>query len=552
MTIRPRQLEYRRLRAPRGDRTALIEPSLDAVSAMVDANVRLAAERDYDVQGVSLRELSRQARDELLAEAVRWTSAYRDISALSDRSGPIFLAGHQPQLFHPGVWLKNFVLDHVACRQGAVAVNLLIDSDTVKSTLVRLPTGTPAEPRAVSIGLDRSEPRVPYEERRIVDREQFARFGRHVAEQVAGLVPDPLINTYWPMVRHRAEQTENLGSCLAQARDQLEARWGSQTLQVPQSRICRTASFCRFVAHLLAQLPRFSDAYNRSVREYRRVHRIRSTAHPVPDLVVLGEWFEAPFWVWTSEDPHRRALFVRSAGDRLVLSDRRNIQFDLPLTADGDATRAVERLMELAADETNHRGVKIRSRALITTLWARLVLGDLFIHGIGGAKYDQVTDLLIGRFFGLVPPDFMVVSATLHLPIARRPIARRRTTPADARAIRQQLRRLTYHPECFADPSQSPLGTDASLSELIEAKRHWIRTPQTAENARTRYGRIRQLNEALQPWVATQREELLRRQEETARALRVEDVLGRREYGFCLYPEKTFRNFLDALLPKIS
>lgn len=548
MTTCPRQLEYRRLRAPRVDRTALIEPSLDTVGAMVDANVRLAAERDYDVQGVSLEELSRQARDELLAEARRWTSAYRDISMLSGKSGRIFLAGHQPQLFHPGVWLKNFVLDHVARREGAVAVNLLIDSDTVKSTSLRLPTGTPAEPRAVSVALDRLEPRVPYEERRIVDREQFARFGPHVAQQIAGLVADPLIDTYWPMVLHRAEQTENLGSCLAQARDQLEARWGSQTLQVPQSRICRTRSYCRFVVHLLAQAPRLLDVYNGAVREYRRVHRIRSAAHPVPDLAVQDEWFEAPFWIWTSEDPHRRALFVRQAGDRLVLSDRRNMQFDLPLRADSDATRAVDRLMELASsDETNHRGVKIRSRALITTLWARLVLGDLFIHGIGGAKYDQVTDLLIRRFFGLVPPGFMVVSATLHLPVARR-----RATPEDARAIRQQLRRLTYHPECFADSSQSPPGTNASVSELIESKRHWIRTPQTAENAQIRYGRIRQLNEALQPWVATQREELLRQQEQTARALRVEDVLARREYGFCLYPEETFRDFLGELLPKTS
>ena len=540
MTIRPTQLEYRRLRAPREDRSALIEPSLDTVGAMVDANVRLAAERDYDVQGMSLRELSRQARDELLAEARRWTSAYRDISTLSGRSGPIFLAGHQPQLFHPGVWLKNFVLDHVAQREGAVAVNLLIDSDTVKSTSLRLPTGTPADPRATTISMDRLEPRVPYEERRIVDREQFARFGRHVARQIAGLVPDPLINAYWPMVLQRAEQTDNLGSCLAEARDQLEARWGSQTLQVPQSRICRTRSFCRFVAHLLAQLPRLSDAYNGAVREYRRVHRIRNTAHPVPDLAVEDEWLEAPFWVWTSEDPHRRPLFVRQAGDRLVLWDRHNVRFDLPLTADGDAARAVDRLME-------SRAVKIRCRALITTLWARLVLGDLFIHGIGGAKYDQVTDLLIRRFFGLVPPGFMVVSATVHLPVERR-----RATPADARAIRQQLRRLTYHPECFADPLESPPGTSARLSELIAAKRHWIGTPQTAENARTRHGRIRQINGALQPWVATQREDLLRQQEQTARALRVEDVLAWRGYGFCLYPEETFRGFLDKLLPKSS
>ena len=42
--------------------------------------------------------------------------------------------------------------------------------------------------------------------------------------------------------------------------------------------------------------------------------------------------------------------------------------------------------------ELSSRGIKLRTRALTTTLFARLVLSDMFLHGIGGAKYDQVTD----------------------------------------------------------------------------------------------------------------------------------------------------------------
>ena len=55
---------------------------------------------------------------------------------------------------------------------------------------------------------------------------------------------------------------------------------------------------------------------------------------------------------------------------------------------------------------------------MITTLFARLFLGDLFMHGIGGAKYDQVTDSLVERFFGVKPPGFMTLTATLRLPVA--------------------------------------------------------------------------------------------------------------------------------------
>ena len=75
------------------------------------------------------------------------------------------------------------------------------------------------------------------------------------------------------------------------------------------------------------------------------------------------------------------------------------------------------------------RGIRLRTRALITTLFARLFLGDLFLHGIGGAKYDQVTDLLVERFFGVKPPGYMTLTATLRLPIASEASHGRRRPP---------------------------------------------------------------------------------------------------------------------------
>jgi len=64
-------------------------------------------------------------------------------------------------------------------------------------------------------------------------------------------------------------------------------------------------------------------------------------------------------------------------------------------------------------------GLKVRSRALTTTLFARVCLGDLFMHGLGGGKYDELTDDLIRRFFGLEPPGYLVLTGTLRLPLPR-------------------------------------------------------------------------------------------------------------------------------------
>jgi hypothetical protein len=218
-----------------------------------------------------------------------------------------------------------------------------------------------------------------------------------------------------------------------------------------------------------------------------------------------------------------------------VLSDRQGLERRFPWGRLPDAAAAVEALADWS-----RRGVRIRSRALVTTLWARLALGDLFVHGIGGAKYDQVTDRLIERFFGLQPPGILVLSATLYLPVA---------VPQDAaeqaRALRGALRDLVFHPELANDP---PLPRKAR--ELVAAKRQWIETPQTPANARQRWRSLREINAALQPWVAQHRRRLLDRQAAVMHTLRAQRVLGWREYGFCLYPEKTLREFLEQLLPK--
>jgi hypothetical protein len=570
MTSGSSPLVYRRLRAPQEDRSALIDPPLDEVGGTVAANAAARAEAACDVGGIHWAELARQAREELLAEAVRYTAGYRDVSgamrawggmptrsvgmasdvhgATNLRSVPgvamppsaIFLAGHQPQLFHPGVWLKNFALGELARQHGAVAVNLVIDSDTMKTHALRVPGGSAANPQVALVSLDEPGPAIPFEERRIFSRDVFADFGRRAAEQIAPLVREPIVREWWPSVVARSAQIDNLGTCLAQARHQLEGEFGLNTLEIPQSHICRMRSFAHYTAYLLAELPRLVELYNGAVREYRRLHRIRSTAHPFPDLAVDGPWHEAPYWVWSEEDPRRRHLYVRRDPDRLLLSDRERIEVSLPLLPDGDLHAAAERLVELSAGR-----VRIRSRALVTTLFARLFLGDLFLHGIGGAKYDQVTDALIERFFGLRAPGYLVVSATLHLPIARR-----RVRAEDLRAVAWRLRELTWHPEKAAQALVAGGGWRvAGLAEVIAAKNRWIAMPQTPENARTRWLEIRRINRELQPWVAEEREQLVREQDQLSSAFASEKVFAWREYAFCLFPESTLREFLRDILP---
>jgi hypothetical protein len=190
--------------------------------------------------------------------------------------------------------------------------------------------------------------------------------------------------------------------------------------------------------------------------------------------------------------------------------------------------------------------VKIRSRALVTTLWARLALSDLFLHGIGGAKYDRVTDRLIETFFGLAPPAIMVLSATLYLPVPRPA-----SPEAELRALRRQLRDLNYHPEEYLRDT-GLLDRDPTAAALADEKRRWIDAPVMNHDGYARWKTLSRINNDLQPWVAARQQQLLDQQAQTQRALRRDKVLGSREYGFCLFPESYIQEFLGALLPKNS
>jgi len=48
----------------------------------------------------------------------------------------------------------------------------------------------------------------------------------------------------------------------------------------------------------------------------------------------------------------------------------------------------------------------------------RLFIADQFVHGIGGAQYDQVSDRVIATFLGITPPHFAVATATAYFPTA--------------------------------------------------------------------------------------------------------------------------------------
>jgi hypothetical protein len=529
--------EYRALGAPAGDAETLVDPPFAELPAISLRNLNELPHLQYEVQGRSLPALAESARRNLFEAARRYTRQYRSVpdrwlELKSTANVPFILSGHQPELFHPGVWYKNFVLGALAKKLDGVGIHLLIDSDTCEGASIRVPSGTVEQPHLDAVAYDEPAAEVPYEERTIRDLATFSRFAERVASHIRHLVGDPLVVDLWQRMMERNPAQHNLGLRLAQGRHALEETWHNETLELPQSVVCELPEFAWFVAHLLAHLPRFWAAHNDALAHYRRTHKLRNRAQPVPDLDLDDGWLEAPFWIWSADDPARRPLYAKQLGDEILLSDRRSRQVALRLSAEGDAALAAEQLLALPK-----RGIKLRTRALTTTLFARLVLSDLFLHGIGGAKYDQVTDHIVRLFFGFEPPEFATVSATLRLPLVRAS-----NDALQAGQWQQRLRDLKYHPEQFIQTNG-----DAAVAKLVADKRQWVQTVKTPANAHERHFAIASANSQMQPFVAALREQIENERDDMLRRKRGEAILRSREYSFCLYPRQHFDELLTAI-----
>ena len=521
-------------------------PGTGSIEALVDNNRLLRAAFDTRIGDLRLWELVAATRREVLTVAAEYTGSYRDVHRPDDVAEwiarPIIMGGHQPDLFHAGVWLKNAALDAYARQVGGTALNLVVDSDRCTRPSVAVPVGTPAAARAEDVPFDGSAPEMAWEERPVVDPECFASFGRRACEWLAPYEPQPILRKWWPLAVERSAACHRLGLALAQARHVLEERFGLQTLELPVSEMVRLPTVMVFTGWLLAHARPLHEAYNAALADYRKAHRVRGRGRPVPDLAVRhdssGEWIEVPWWLWSRDDPRRRRVFANTATPgTLALSDMETLRVELPIAPDTSPSKWVDALSRM-----EEHALRLRPRAVVTTLVSRLLVADVFVHGIGGAAYDQLTDAIVQRLTGCDPPRHAIVSGTLRLDVeAVFPGFERSDPAADLAVVRRTLRDLAYHPERHLGPPQA---LAAELRELVAEKRRWIDTAATTGLARRRCRAIRAANERLTLAVEPLRRDLLDREAPLEAAIRARAVLRSRAYPWCFFPEKTLKSFL--------
>ncbi|MEO1529285.1 MAG: hypothetical protein AAFX06_28020, partial [Planctomycetota bacterium] len=379
-----------------------------------------------------------------------------------------------------------------------------------------------------TVPYDRGGQGVPFEQTLIESRESFDRFDEAVTAPLMGIVDEPIVRPLWEHAREAIQRCGFAGCAIAQARHAYESEVGLESVEVPQSVVCRSLGFVDFTVQILREAERFRECYNSAADTFRAAHGIRSSAHPVPNLGRDGDWIETPLWLYGNQSPQRRGVWVRRVGAAIEITDRARRQRRIENIESADAA---ESLAGLFTPE-----FKLRSRALITTMYARLVLSDLFLHGIGGGKYDELGGQIAADFWGIQPPSFMVLSATVHLPGAERDSVE--NVKSRIASMHRQTRDTIYQPERFesADPN------------LVAAKRELLaKIPPRGQRSEWHH-QLSQVNQQLSAELDDVRRSIRDEITRLEKRLRETLIWTSREHPFCIFPLEHLRGTFARML----
>ena len=386
-------LRYPDWKAPAEDGQVLVWPQPDQILQNTRENhARLSNESRATIQNIPLNEVRRRLR----------------VFVGHDDARPLLASGHQAELYHPGVWAKDALINAAARRLDGAAFHIAVDTDAPKHLVLRWPDGSAPVTDDANITTAAwsalLQPPTPAHVQRVASRfDEAAR-----SWEFQSLLPHMLDS-----LRRLALESHSLSSALTSAQHELDWSLGLRHHGLLASPIWVSEPFLLFAHHVLARAGDFAAAYNASLAEYRAAQGMRSAQRPMPDLFASDESIEMPFWLDDLATGKRSRPSVFRAGDgSIVLSLLCGETFAFDASLDGwEAAHRLSRFLTSAA----HR---LAPRALMLTMFSRLCMADQFVHGIGGGRYDQVTDRLIARHFKLEPPTFCVTTATLYLPQA--------------------------------------------------------------------------------------------------------------------------------------
>ena len=322
----------------------------------------------------------------------------------------------------------------------------------------------------------------------------------------------------------------NFSDAFSRFRHLIELDNGIRNLEVPLGRLCQEPAFGVFVHHCVRNAEDLWLSYNECRAAYRERHGIRNPVQPVIELQRERHCIELPFWIYREGGEalvdRQRLWIAQGSGESLILCnhavpDRRTITVELPL----DESKLTSVWQDIADS-----GICIRPRALMTTMYLRCFLADLFVHGIGGGTYDELTDAIIARWLGIKQaPVYLTSSASLHLPLEERS---EDSEDGDWLENLRELQLIRSAPERFLDRSLDP------CRRLFEEHAQLLSKIPPRGNKRPWHQQMVQIKHRIEDAIIDPKRLAFSNHERLLRERQQDKIRKSREYSFVLFEER--------------
>ncbi len=553
-------------KVPENDKEIFLSPAMNDCIEMILSNIKKISKYNFEISGVPFKVLRDMTRSELLQRAELYTNKIISIikkeNYLDDlrekrkgcnyyvnykllKDNIIIQTGHEPILHHPGLWIKNHLTDYFKKKTNGIGINMIVDNDACNMGYMCTPNLFSKPPVIEKIQLAVDKNKLAYEEilfndikvltgfkeenLTLINKNRENKDAKNTIEDMK-LMFEEYINNVMIYYKQGCVDMVSLLTC---ARKILEEEFGVCNLEIPVSSISDSGSFNYFLLHFLYNAERFAKIYNEKLAKYRKLHKIRSKVNPLPDLHIEDNLFELPFWMWKTGEP-RCKCYVINGSDTINITDGSDILITLGKTV--DISRKI-----YAIKDFRRKGIKIRPRAVTNTMFSRLFFADVFIHGIGGAKYDEITDEVIKEFFGIEPPSYITVSATLFLPFHKHEI--------DNKALRKLkyiIKDMRYNPERYAS---AKVQNNLDYLSSVEEKRNLLKMITTCdkEEKNKHFYRIKELNGLLLTYITTEIQERYREMNKIYEDIAYNNVVKFREYPIFIYPKIFLKEYFQKV-----
>jgi hypothetical protein len=356
------------------------------------------------------------------------------------------MAGHLPVVYHPGILEKTKRLRMLADDVGGKALNIAIDTDEGDGGRLLWPLvsgdDVVIKQKSVSTGGGM------YRDQRVVTQPESATI---FAEMIHNLGASGCASTI-----AGAQEAARLYGVLAGEPITLANALVRMSLggagydEVPLSLLIEAPSIREFLDAIIRDGERFARLYNATLDNYWGEHKIKNPANPFPNMEIREEEVELPLW-------------------EIVGGSRKAVKI------------ARGRIASVAHP--------VAPRGSIVTLLLRGVCCELFVHGLGGGKYDHFVNELAESYWGAPLPSFVVASATEYLFPSQ--VARY----TNAREVKARYKEMVSHTAAFIGQGVFSAEDEKALAPLLERRRDLLPRMQHVQSKEERSSVAHELNE---------------------------------------------------------